>query len=460
MVLLRTRVGKLPVLAVQSYTEGVRFGAGELEILELVSAQVALAVERTRAAERMQASERRYRQLFEGNPAAMFVYDAESLRFLAVNEAAVRRYGWSREEFLEMTLTDMRPEEEAVKLLEVLAQYRGGPARATGLRHQRRDGTLIDVEVTYDDIDFAGRRARLAVVEDVTERRRIEDRLRQGQKMEAVGQLAGGIAHDFNNLLTAIVGYATLLDRALPPDDELREEVHEIVGAARRAGNLTQQLLAFSRKQVLRPTVLDVNVIVRDMERILHRIIGEHIALTTTLEPRLRPVRADASQLEQVIMNLAVNARDAMPGGGRITITTSNASLDPELAREHPDVPPGAWVRLTVSDTGEGMTPEVKAHLFEPFFTTKEVGKGTGLGLATVYGIVHQSGGFITVDSEPGCGARFVIFLPAAAAPEQEPAPAAEEPAAAGSGTVLLVEDEAGVRRLAREQAPVAQPAP
>ncbi|HEY6060180.1 MAG TPA: PAS domain S-box protein, partial [Gemmatimonadales bacterium] len=439
------------VLAVQSYTEGVRFGAGELEILELVSAQVALAIERTRSAERMQASERRYRQLFEGNPAAMFVYDAESLRFLAVNEAAVRRYGWSREEFLEMTLTDMRPEEEAVKLREVLAQYRGGPARATGLRHQRRDGTLIDVEVTYDDIDFAGRRARLAVVEDVTERRRIEDRLRQGQKMEAVGQLAGGIAHDFNNLLTAILGYATLLDRALPPDDERREEVHEIVGAARRAGNLTQQLLAFSRKQVLRPTVLDVNVIVRDMERILHRIIGEHIALTTSLEPRLRPVRADASQLEQVIMNLAVNARDAMPGGGRITIATINAVLDPELAREHPDVPPGAWVRLTVSDTGEGMTPEVKAHLFEPFFTTKEVGKGTGLGLATVYGIVHQSGGFITVDSEPDCGTRFVIFLPAAEAPEQEPAPAVAEPAAAGSGTVLLVEDEAGVRRLARE---------
>jgi PAS domain S-box-containing protein len=439
------------VLAVQSYTEGLRFGAGELEILELVSAQVALAIERTRAAERMQASERRYRQLFEGNPAAMFVYDAETLRFLAVNEAAVRRYGRSREEFLQMTLLDMRPEEESVNLREILAQHRGGPARATGLRHQRRDGTLIDVEVTYDDIDFAGRHARLAVVEDVTERRRIEDRLRQGQKMEAVGQLAGGIAHDFNNLLTAIVGYATLLDRALPPDDERREEVHEIVGAARRAGNLTQQLLAFSRKQVLRPTVLDVNVIVRDMERILHRIIGEHIALTTSLEPDLAPVRADASQLEQVIMNLAVNARDAMPGGGRITIETANVPLDADLAQAHPDAHPGAYVLLAVADTGVGMSPEVKAHLFEPFFTTKEVGKGTGLGLATVYGIVHQSGGFITVDSEPDRGTRFRIYLPRAEAAAKVTAPAAPEPAAAGSGTVLLVEDEAGVRRLARE---------
>jgi PAS domain S-box-containing protein len=440
---LRAGSDVIGVLAVQSYTEGVRFGTEELEILEFVSGQVAMAIERTRSAERVQASERKYRQLFEGNPTAMFVYDAETLRFLAVNEAAVRRYGYAREEFLAMTLLDMRPEEEVVKLREVLAQYRGGAARATGLRHRRRDGTLIDVEVTYDDIEFAGRRARLAAVEDVTERRRLEDRLRQGQKMEAVGQLAGGIAHDFNNLLTAIVGYATLLDRALAPSDELHEEVHEIIGAARRAANLTQQLLAFSRKQVLRPAVLDVNVVVRDMERILHRTIGEHIALVTALEPRLAPVRADASQLEQVIMNLVVNARDAMPGGGRVTIETSNVPLETELA--------GAFVQLAVSDTGTGMSAEVKAHLFEPFFTTKEVGKGTGLGLATVYGIVHQSGGFIAVDSEPGQGTRFRILLPRAEAPAPESAPAALEPAAAGSGTVLLVEDEAGVRHLARD---------
>ena len=447
---LKVGQATIGVLTVQSYTEGIRFGAEELEILEFVSAQVAMAIERTRSAERLQASEAKYRQLFEGNPEAMFVYDAETLRFLAVNEAAVRRYGYLREEFLGMTLLDIRPEEEIGKLVETLAQYRGGTARATGLRHRHRDGTLVDVEVTFDDIDFEGRPARLAVVEDVTGERRLEEQLRQSQKMEAVGQLAGGIAHDFNNLLTAIVGYATLLERALPSGSESREDVHEIIGAARRAANLTHQLLAFSRKQVLRPTVLDVNVVVRDMERILQRVIGEHIALRTSLDPGLAPVLADASQLEQVIMNLAVNARDAMPTGGHITIETANVPLDAELASVHQDAQPGEYVLLAVSDTGTGMAPEVKTHVFEPFFTTKEVGKGTGLGLATVYGIVRQSGGFLAVDSEPNRGARFRIYFPRAEAGQAETARTAPEPAAVGSGTVLLVEDEAGVRHLAR----------
>jgi PAS domain S-box-containing protein len=437
------------VLAVQSYSEGVRYGPAELEILEFVSAQVAMAIERTRSAERLQASETKYRQLFEGNPEAMFVYDAVTLRFLAVNEAAVRNYGYGREEFLGMTLLDVRPEEEAGKLVATLAQYRGGTARATGLRHRKRDGTLIDVEVTFDDIDFEDRPARLAVVEDVTEQRRLEEQLRQAQKMEAVGQLAGGIAHDFNNLLTAIVGYATLLDRSLAPNSPDREDVQEIIGAARRAANLTQQLLAFSRKQVLRPKVLDVNAVVRDLERILQRVIGEHITLRTSLDPGLAAIRADASQLDQVIMNLAVNARDAMPTGGRLTIETANAPLDPELARVHQEAPAGDYAVLTVADTGSGMSAEVKAHLFEPFFTTKEVGKGTGLGLATVYGIVLQSGGFITVDSEPGHGARFHLYFPPAEQVEPE-AVGAAEPASVGSGTVMLVEDEEGVRHLAR----------
>ena len=447
---LKVGQATIGVLTVQSYTEGIRFGAEELEILEFVSAQVAMAIERTRSGERLQASEAKYRQLFEGNPEAMFVYDAETLRFLAVNEAAVRRYGYSREEFLGMTLLDIRPEEEIGKLVATLAQYRGGTARATGLRHRHRDGTLVDVEVTFDDIDFEDRPARLAVVEDVTGQRRLEEQLRQAQKMEAVGQLAGGIAHDFNNLLTAIVGYATLLERALPAGAETHDDVHEIIGAARRAANLTHQLLAFSRKQVLRPTVLDVNVVVREMERMLQRVIGEHIALRTSLDPGLAPVLADASQLEQVIMNLAVNARDAMPTGGHITIETANAPLDAELASVHQDAQPGEYVLLAVSDTGMGMPPEVKTHVFEPFFTTKEVGKGTGLGLATVYGIVRQSGGFLAVDSEPGRGSRFRIYFPRAEVGQPEVTRTLPEPAAAGSGTVLLVEDEIGVRHLAR----------
>jgi len=448
---LKVGAETIGVLTVQSYTEGTRYGPDALEILEIVSAQVAMAIERTRSAERLLASEAKYRRLFEGNPEAMFVYDAASLRFLAVNEAAVRRYGYSREEFLGMSLLDIRPEEEIDRLREVLAHYRGGTARATGLRHRSRDGRQIDVEVTFDDIDFAGRPARLAVVEDVTDRKRLEEQLRQAQKMEAVGQLAGGIAHDFNNLLTAIVGYATLLDRSLPPDTDVREEVHEIIGAARRAANLTHQLLAFSRKQVLRPTVLDVNQVVRDMERILQRVIGEHIALHTKLEPDLAFVLADASQLEQVIMNLAVNARDAMPAGGRITIETANVPLDAELAQVHPEAGQGTQVLLAVSDTGLGMTPDVKAHLFEPFFTTKEVGKGTGLGLATVYGIVRQSGGLIAVDSEPGRGTRFRIYFPSAESTIAVSRTAPPEPAVVGTGTVLLVEDEPGVRHLARD---------
>ncbi|HET7249435.1 MAG TPA: PAS domain S-box protein [Gemmatimonadales bacterium] len=449
---LKVGTDTIGVLAVQSYTEGVRYGLEELAILEFVSAQVAMAIARTRAAEQLQSSEHNYRQLFEGNPAAMFVYDAETLRFLAVNEAAVRRYGYTRAEFLGMTLMDMRPPEEAERLREVLAQYRGGTARATGLRHQRHDGSLIDVEVTFDDIEFEGRPARLAVVEDVTERHRLEGQLRQAQKMEAVGQLAGGIAHDFNNLLTAIVGYATLLERTLPADATAREEAQEIIGAARRAANLTHQLLAFSRKQVLRPSVVDVNVVIRDIERILHRVIGEHITLRTSLDPALAYVLADPSQLDQVIMNLAVNARDAMPGGGRITIETANVPLDSELAQVHPEARPGGYVLLAVSDTGTGLSPEAKAHLFEPFFTTKEVGKGTGLGLATVYGIVRQSGGFIGVDTELGRGTRFRIYLPRAASPASEPAKTtAPAPTARGAGTVLVVEDEAGVRHLARD---------
>jgi PAS domain S-box-containing protein len=448
---LKVGADTIGVLTVQSYAEGIRFGSEELGILEFVSAQVAMAIERTRSAERLQASETKYRRLFEGNPEAMFVYDAATLRFLAVNEAAVHRYGYSREELLGMSLLDIRPEEEVDRLREVLAQYRGGTARVAGLHHRGRDGRLFDVEVSFDDIDFAGQPARLAVVEDVTERRRLEEQLRQAQKMEAVGQLAGGIAHDFNNLLTAIVGYATLLDRALPADTDLREEVQEIIGAARRAGNLTHQLLAFSRKQVLRPTVLDVNAVVRDMERILQRVIGEHIALHTKLEPDLGYVLADASQLEQVIMNLAVNARDAMPSGGRITIETANVPPDAGLAQRHPEAGLGAHVLLSVGDTGQGMTAEVQAHLFEPFFTTKEVGKGTGLGLATVYGIVRQSGGFIAVDSEPGRGARFRLYFPRAEPAAAASAQAPLESALTGTETVLVVEDESGVRHLARD---------
>ena len=280
---------------------------------------------------------------------------------------------------------------------------------------------------------------------------RTRDQLAQSQRIEALGRLAGGIAHDFNNLLTVILGHTYLLSEGVPPDDPARYHADVIRQTADRAATLTSQLLAFSRKQVLRPTSLDLNAVVRGMELLLGRVIGEHVELVTACDPAAGCVRADRSQLEQVIMNLAVNARDAMPEGGRLSLATSNVDLDAEFVRRHPGASVGPSVALEVSDTGAGMDALVRAHLFEPFFTTKEFGKGTGLGLATVYGIVKQSDGYIQVDSEPGRGSRFTIYLPRAAGAAAPVAPADNTlDVPRGAGTILLVEDEPAVRALVR----------
>ncbi len=284
------------------------------------------------------------------------------------------------------------------------------------------------------------------------ERRKIQEQLRQSQKMEAVGQLAGGVAHDFNNILLAILGYGELLASGLPVDHALQDEVREIRKAAERAAGLTNQLLAFSRRQVLEPKVLNLNGLVENIQKMLHRVLGEHVELTTALDPALANVRADAGQLEQVVVNLAVNARDAMPKGGKLTLETSNVELDETYSRDHAGVQVGPHVLLAVSDTGAGMDAETLSHLFEPFFTTKEKGKGTGLGLATVYGIVKQSGGHIWVYSELRHGTTFKIYLPRVnESPEapRRPALAVTEDVS-GSETILLVEDEEAVRRLVR----------
>jgi two-component system cell cycle sensor histidine kinase/response regulator CckA len=446
------------VLVAQSYAPGVRYGETERQILQFVSTQVAMAIERKRAAEQLQASERKYRLLFATSPEPMLVYDHETLRILAVNEAAITRYGYPEPEFLSLTIRDLRPPEDAARLDEELRHRPAAGVVRTGIRHRTKDGRVLEVDIVARPIEFAGRRARLVLARDVTAQRQLEEQLRQSQKMEAVGQLAGGIAHDFNNLLTAILGSTQLLLHATPPHDPRREDLEEIRHAGTRAADLTRQLLAFSRRQVLAPKVLEPNAVVAHMDRMLRRLLGEDIELVTSLDAGAGAVSADPGQLEQVLLNLAVNARDAMPTGGRLTIATARVTLTEELAAPRPAhrLPPGDYACLAVSDTGAGMDQGTQAHLFEPFFTTKAVGKGTGLGLATVYGIVKQSGGYIWVYSEPGHGTTVKVYLPRVAAAADATAivagPAAEPPQVrGGQETVLLVEDATPVRSLARK---------
>ncbi|RKQ91291.1 hypothetical protein C8N24_1113 [Solirubrobacter pauli] len=427
-----TRVlGTLSLLATHRH-----YGGADLELMVEIGRRTAVAIEADRSRERTQ-------MLFEASPTPMWVHDHETLAFLEVNDATVERYGWSRDELLAMTIKDIRPPEEIPRLLAVLAERQGaGELRPMEWRHCRRDGTVFDVEVTTGRIDYAGRHAVLVVAHDVSERKRLERRLADAEKMEAIGRLAGGVAHDFNNLLMVISGYAEILR-----DRDGGEEIEEIARAARQAAGLTRQLLAFSRRQVLRPTVLDLNEIVAGMEAILHRIIGDDVSVGTRLAGDLAPVMADQAQLERVILNLAANARDAMPGGGALTIETRNV----ELAQHGEDALDGPHVLLAVSDTGVGMDAEVRAHLFEPFFTTKQGGEGTGLGLATVFGVVKQSGGGIYVYSERGSGTTFKIYLPAASCPEgRRPETAVEPEPVRGTETVLVVEDDPNVRDLVR----------
>ena len=393
--------------------------------------------------------EQGYRLLFERHPLPMWVYDAETLQFLAVNDAAVRHYGYSREEFLAMTIAEIRPIEEVQQLLANLGDEGPGSPIPRTWRHKLKDGTLIDVEITAGRVEFEGRDAALILANDVSDRRRMEQRLIEAEKLEVVGRLAGGVAHDFNNLLTVINGYALLLaDRT---KDDGAAELAEIVHAAEQASALTRQLLAFSRRQVMHTDVIDLNHIVARMQSMLQRIIGDDVSVAVRFAQGLSPVEADRAQIERVILNLAANARDAMPGGGRLTIETANVELDEEYVASHGEGTPGPHVMLAISDTGTGMTEEVQRHLFEPFYTTKALGAGTGLGLATVFGVVKQSGGSIYLYSEEGAGTTFKIYLPAATAVAPSAAPAGDRPTSiAGSETILVVEDDDGVRELVR----------
>jgi hypothetical protein len=401
--------------------------------------------------EALRSSEAQYRALFEQSPFPKFLYDPETLRFLAVNEAAIRGYGYSREEFMQMNVKDIRSEADTADLLASLHASGDGTTNPRSWKHERKDGSVIDVEVTVHKCDLGGRPCGLAVAQDVTERIRMEGQLRQAQKMDAIGNLAGGVAHDFNNLLSVIISYSDMLADALKPGDPMRDDLEEILGAGRRAADLTRQLLAFSRQQILQPKLLDLNAIVGGVAKMLGRVVGEDVELAILGDPRLGAVMADPGQLEQVLMNLVVNARDAMPKGGKLTIETSNVELYAGYGATHNDVSPGPYVMLAVTDTGMGMDAATRERIFEPFFTTKEKGKGTGLGLSTVFGIVRQSGGSIWVYSEPGAGTTFKVYLPQANPTRSIAVDTAPEAGTSrGCETILLVEDEAPVRALTR----------
>jgi PAS domain S-box-containing protein len=449
---LKTPTATIGVLVVQHYRNAGAYGQRDLEFLESVGGHIALAIERRRAEDDLRRNESMLRLLFEHNPLPTWLYDMESLKFLRANDAAVKLYGYSEEEFIAMSILAIRPESEREKALSHVSKMRPADEEYGVWLHRTRDGSVFEAEIISHELLYAGKRVRLVVAQDVSERKQLEGQLRQAQKMEAIGRLAGGVAHDFNNMLMVIKGHTELLLNVMPPTDSITRKIQQIDRSADRAASLTRQLLAFSRMQVLQPQVINLNSIVDEMGKLLPRLIGEDIDLAIRGSENLGAIRADASQMEQVIMNLAVNARDAMANGGKLLIETANVDLDHSYTLSHPLMKPGRYVQLTVSDSGTGMDAETQAHIFEPFFTTKEKGKGTGLGLATVYGIVKQSGGFIWVYSELGKGTCFKIYLPRVDQAEEKigvAKPTAEVPN--GTETVLLAEDEADVREIARQ---------
>src|SRR5665647_1666902 len=364
----------------------------------------------------LQDKERKFRLLFEDHPQAMWVIDPTERKILEANAAAEVLYGHTRDQFRGMSL-------DAVLVSEGSGPPSGGPRR-----HRTSNGRIIDVEMAQHRIDFGGHPAELVVLMDLTGRRQLEDQLRQAQKMEAVGMLAGGVAHDFNNLLTIISGYSQLILNSLAPGDPNHYSAEQILKAGERAATLTQQLLAFSRPQVLQPRVLDLNKLVTSLSTLLRRLIGEDVDLQLALRPDLGRVSADAGQIEQVLMN-----------------------LDESYTGRHLAVKPGPYVQIAVSDNGGGMDEVTQARLFEPFFTTKASGRGTGLGLSTVFGIVKQSGGNLDVYSVPDRGTSVKVYLPRIDQPLAVEADSARRQVATGSETVLLVEDEEMVRHLVRE---------
>lgn len=401
----------------------------------------------------MITSEERYRELFENATDILFTTGMTG-RFTSVNKACEIATGYPREDLLRMNIGDLTAAPFQDLHRQTLARQIGGESGMTfEIELVAKGGTPTPVELSTRLIFRDGKPVGVqGIGRDVAERRQLEMQLRQAQKMEAIGLLAGGVAHDFNNLLTLISGYTQWMLEDMDESNPLRDSASEVLLAANRAATLTGQLLAFSRNQVIQPAQVDLNQLVANMDRMLRRVIGENVAMITIMSPNLAVVQVDAGQIEQVILNLVINARDAMPEGGKLVIETEEVELDESYARVHLHCPPGRYVMLAVSDSGVGMNEETRARIFEPFFTTKEIGRGTGLGLSTAYGIVKQSGGYIWVYSEVGVGTVFKVYFPVASPQTGLPVPAGNRSGRmAGSETILLVEDESNVRRMVRD---------
>jgi PAS domain S-box-containing protein len=410
--------------------------------------------ERHEAEAALRASEERHRILFDASPLPIWVFDPKTLHILAVNDAMTQILGYSRDELLAMRVSELKPPEEVRPLVSAMATIFSGKTHHVGvMRYFCKDRRTVELDITSHATMLDGDIAVLALGVDVTHSRKVEEQLRQSQKMDAIGQLAGGVAHDFNNILAAILGCTDLAIMELGDDHRVTPDLKEIDAAAHRAAALTRQLLAFSRQQRREVSVLALNSVVTNVEKMLTRIVGEDIEMSAVLSPQLGAIEADTGQLEQVLMNLVVNARDAMPHGGRLTIETVNTEIDEACAGQL-GVRAGRYVMLAVSDTGIGMDAATQARVFEPFFTTKEVGKGTGLGLSTVFGIVKQSGGGISIYSEVGQGSTFRVYLPRVerAADITLPIPRGGFSIDAGARRVLLVEDDDRLRAVIRRQ--------
>lgn len=426
-----------------------------LKMMMAIGSQLGQYIERKRAEASLLQSNQTLQALIQAAPLAIITLDQRS-RVTMWNAAAEHIFGWLEAEVMGRPLP-LVPDDTREVFESSILNSASTRAKGRELRLLHKNGTMLDVNLWTAPVTNAHGLivGTMDLYLDVTGNKSLEAQFRQSQKMEAVGQLAGGVAHDFNNLLSIILGYSELVYSKLADGDPGREPMKQIRNAANRAAGLTRQLLAFGRKQILAPIVLDLNARVAELDQMLRRLIGEDIELKTVLEPDLGRVKADPGQIEQVVMNLVVNARDAMPTGGVLTIETSNAVLTTLQGREHEELAPGPYTLLTVSDTGCGMAEAMKAHIFEPFFTTKEIGKGTGLGLATVFGIVKQSGGFIDVESVPGSGSTFRMYFPQVreSTVHKRAAPRASDHGLArlpqGVETVLLAEDEDGMRELA-----------